>query len=213
MAYGKSPSLDELLARGDVWRGSDTHAAPGELLRTGYPRLDRALGGGWPATGLTELVGEHAPIVGLRLLMPALAELTGRGDWTAWVAPPYIPYAPGLHQAGIYLERLVWVRPPSDTETLAATVDLVRSGTLAVVLAWPTVSVAHSELRRIQLAADDARTWTVLLQDGQAERQPSPARLRLSLATSTEGLQVSVLKRRGGAPVSAFEVEAGPYRL
>ena len=42
--------------------------------------------------------------------MPALAALSQAGQPLAWIAPPYLPYAPGLAQGGVALERLLLVR-------------------------------------------------------------------------------------------------------
>ena len=70
--------LDELMRRAGVWRGGEMAAAPG--FSTGYQALDETLpGGGWPATGLTELLCEGPGIGALSLVLPALARLS---PWT-----------------------------------------------------------------------------------------------------------------------------------
>jgi len=69
-------SLSKLLENPRVWRGSSqVNTRTG--LASGFPRLDRCLpGGGWPLEALTEiLIGQYG-IGELRLLMPALAELS-----------------------------------------------------------------------------------------------------------------------------------------
>src|SRR3972149_6326406 len=48
-----------------------------------------------------------------------------------------------------------------------------------------------------QRAAGDGRPLAVLVRPSQAAREPSPAVLRIALATSAGGLALSILKRRG----------------
>ena len=62
-----------------VWRAGENRAS-WRTHSTGFDVLDRHLpGGGWPATGLTEILTEHYGIGELSLLMPALARLAARG--------------------------------------------------------------------------------------------------------------------------------------
>ena len=72
---------------------------------TGFSILDEQLSGsGWPTDGITELLYEHAGIGEIRLLAPALANLSQqKAGWILWISPPYIPYAPALIAAGIAL--------------------------------------------------------------------------------------------------------------
>ena len=103
---GESTTRDArqaLLKHPNLWRAGELnqHRSPG--LRTGYDLLDRHLPGqGWPSSGLVELLLPCAGVGELRLLLPALAELSRRQQrWVGWVNPPFIPYAPALQAAGI----------------------------------------------------------------------------------------------------------------
>ena len=104
-------SLEKLLENPRIWRGSSQIDARAGLA-SGYPKLDRCLpGGGWPLAALTEILIEQYGIGELRLLMPALAQLSvektqveyTEPGWIAWIAPPFQPYAPALQQYGIDL--------------------------------------------------------------------------------------------------------------
>src|SRR5471032_44962 len=78
-----------------IWRGSELvrTACPG--IATGFAALDVELpGGGWPCAALTEILPQHEGIGELRILGPALAQLAAQGKFIAWIAPPYLPYAP-----------------------------------------------------------------------------------------------------------------------
>ena len=189
-----------------VWRAGE-HRAARSTRPTGFETLDRLLpGGGWPATGLTEILTEHYGIGELSLLMPALARLAVRGEGPGcivWIAPPYIPYAPALHSQGIDLGRVLIVRDRSNAwgnkDVLWALEQAMRFGSCAAVLAW-TRSVDHVPLRRLQLAAEAGQCWAVLFRPLNASRQRSPAVLRMRLSAIGEETRIEILKCRGGRP-------------
>jgi cell division inhibitor SulA/protein ImuA len=107
--------LARLLEHPAIWRGRS--AARAEVLPTGYAAFDACLpGGGWPRTGLIEILVSRFGVGELYLLFPALAALTCRpaARWCVWVAPPLEPYAPALNAHGAALERMLVVRPSGD---------------------------------------------------------------------------------------------------
>jgi len=119
--------LARLLEHPAIWRGrSAARASPlgipslaarSEVLPTGYAAFDACLpGGGWPRTGLIEILVSRFGVGELYLLFPALAALTCRpaARWCVWVAPPLEPYAPALNAHGAALERMLVVRPSGD---------------------------------------------------------------------------------------------------
>ena len=184
-----------------IWRGSELarSACPG--IASGFAALDAELpGGGWPRGALTELLPQHEGIGELRILGPALAQLAAQGKFIAWIAPPHLPYAPALAAAGIDLARVLIVKTAKDGDSLWATEQALRSAACGGVLAWPG-DIHYTRLRRLQLAAEDGRCLAVLFRPIQAAREPSPAVLRIALATAAGGLALSILKRRG-APLS-----------
>ena len=89
------------------------------VIPTGFRELDRALpGGGWPLGAITEIFVDGYGIGELELLMPALAALTKEDPakpkkWVAWIAPPFVPYAPALQQHGVNIDRLLMIHPTS----------------------------------------------------------------------------------------------------
>jgi hypothetical protein len=191
----------ELERHPGIWRGSDIArtACPG--IATGFAALDAELpGGGWPRGALTEILPQHEGIGELRILGPALAQLAAQGKFIAWIAPPYLPYAPALAAAGIGLERIVIVKTVKDSDSLWAAEQALRSAACGGVLVWPR-DIRFAQLRRLQLAAEGGRCLAVLFRPTQAAREPSPAALRIALATAAGGLALSILKRRG-APLS-----------
>jgi hypothetical protein len=194
-----SPSLDALLARPDLRRGGAVGATAQPGVPSGFGALDAVLPGrGWPAGALTELLPSHAGIGELRLLGGALATLTARGSGIAWIAPPFLPYAPALAAAGIDLARVLVVKARSAQETLWAAEQALRSRACGAVLAWPE-GIRYPELRRLQLAAESGRACGFLFRPPTVAAESSPAVLRLGLAACAGGLAVHVLKRRGPA--------------
>jgi protein ImuA len=188
-----------------VWRGKGASFARA-VLPTGFRELDSHLpGGGWPLGAITEIFVDGYGIGELALLMPALAALTKPDPakppkWVAWIAPPFIPYAPALQQHGVNTDRLLMIHPTSGHKNrLWAIEQVVRSGSSVGVLAW----VATAEdviLRRLQLAAEDQGAWVLLFRPASANRQRSPAALRLRLSQAQAATRVEILKCRGGRP-------------
>jgi len=201
-------SLEKLLENPRVWRGS-CQASARAGLASGYPKLDRCLpGGGWPQQALTEILTDQYGIGELRLLMPALAELSTEephyGEqtepgWIAWIAPPFQPYAPALQQSGIDLSRMLVVRPKDDSDLLWSAEQALSSGTCAAVLLWPD-KLDDQGSRRLQLAAEKGHSWAIAFRPLTARLQPSAAALRLELQSTEQGTRVHILKSRGGRP-------------
>jgi cell division inhibitor SulA/protein ImuA len=185
------------LDRPDIWRGDSLNRVGAHVVSSGFPGLDAALpGGGWPAGALTEILPAHEGIGELRLLGYALAALSARGLRLAWIAPPYLPYAPALAAAGIDISRLVIVRAALHREALWAAEQALGSNACGAVLVW-LQGARYIELRRLQIAAEGGRAPAFVFRPSEAASESSPAALRIALGTSGGGLAVDVFKRRG----------------
>ncbi len=192
-------AFSEILRRHDVWRGDDLAQVARPSVPSGFAALDAALpGGGWPTGALTEILPAHEGIGELRLLGPALAQLTHERRLVAWIAPPHLPYAPALAASGIDLDHVLVVKTRTPQETLWAVEQALRANACGAVLAWPSARAKYAELRRLQIAAEGGRSAAVLFRPPQAAHESSPAALRLALETAPGALRVRVLKRRGG---------------
>ncbi len=206
-------SLPQLLQRADIWRGGEVSAV--SAVASGFEELDTLLpGGGLPLGALTELLIPRAGIGELSLVLRAAAPLT-RNRWLAFIAPPYVPYAPALARAGIDLSHVLVIRARNNNDTLWAMEQTLRAGTCGAVFAWPT----HADfkwLRRLQLAAETSGALSVLFMPSRHVAMNSPAAVRLALepvvntnsstGRQAPGLAVRVVKRRGSWP-------AAPVRL
>lgn len=191
--------LQDLLRHPAIWRG-DQLAQGMTAHSTGFAELDAQLpGGGWPAAGLTELQVPREGAGELSMLLPALARVTREHRWVVFVAPPYLPYAPALGQAGIDLSHYMLVRVQSLESRLWAIEQALRSGACGAVLFWANGLDEH-HLRRLQLAAIEGDAMGFCFDTQVRQRQvPSPVPLRLALRPGLGAqLEVEILKRRGG---------------
>ena len=194
-----SDALAELLRHPALWRGGGAGAP--QTVSTGFRALDARLpGGGWPLATLVELLVPAAGVGEIRLLLPALRSLTAAGTeprWVAWLAPPHLPYAPALADAGLDPARMLVVRPRAGVDRLWAMEQALRSGACAAVLGWAG-EARDPMLRRLKLAAEEGGTSAFLLRPSAHRCEASPAALRLALAARDAGLDVEVLKSRYG---------------
>jgi len=192
-------TLADILQRQAVWRGGTVPAA--STAPTGYAELDAELpGGGWPAGGLAEVLCHAEGIGELQIALPALAALTAAGHRVAWLAPPYLPYAPALRTAGVRLERLTVIRAPGRRDALWAAEQALRARSFHALLLWlPRAS--YPELRRLAAAAQSGPGFVLAFRPPEAACESSPAVLRVALeAAAPEAagqLAVHILKRRG----------------
>ena len=182
---GRTGTPSDMRTRATVWS-------------TGFSELDAVLaGGGWPAGAITELMPEAQGIGEISLVLPALAAICGAGRSVAWIAPPFLPYAPALMRHGIALEQLLWVQARDARTALWATEQALRCPAIGAVLAWPE-NVDDRRLRRLQLAAESGGGCALLYRPQRCAREHSPAALRLLLRAGATGLHIDVHKARGG---------------
>lgn len=205
---------------GDLGKGSSGCAQERDrAVPSGWPALDAELiGQGWPRPGLTEILCDHVGVGEVSLLLKALrttAQSTrhnaGEAPHLLWVLPvrqPWIPYAPGLAQAGIALEHLAIVRAKSTEEALWAAEQGLKSKACRGVLLWLGGAYCSPlSLRRLlqSAIAGEAAAWVI--RPLAAAATPSPAGLRIALHPQANGqLRLDLLKRRGLPPGKSIEL-------
>lgn len=188
--------LEALLRHPAIWRGRS--AAQVDVVSSGFARLDVALpGGGWPRTGLIEILVEHLGSGELYVLLPALASLTRQqaARWCAWIAPPFEPFAPALAAHGLALDRIFVARTENP---LWAFEQSLASGACEAALAW-VPRIPARDIRRLQLAAEKGRSLGVLFRPRAASRESSSAVLRAAVEPTEQGARITLLKSRGGS--------------
>jgi protein ImuA len=126
------------------------------------------------------------------------------------IGPPHVPFGPALAAQGLAVQRLVWVKAQTPAERLWSAEQALRCEEVAAVLAWLPQSQTAS-LRRLHMAAHDHAKLLFVMRPAQAQRESSPAPLRLMLLRAeshasagliaSEGLhpplRLHLLKRRG----------------
>ena len=199
-----SSLLDTLHAKLAIWKAGQVPARHDTGLPTGFAELDAVLTEeGWPQGALMELLVNETGIGEFSLLLPALARLTAK-QGVLLVAPPLLPYAPALAQAGVDLERLLVLPPCPSREGLAAAELALRSGACGAVLIWEgglsglkSQELPYLTLKRLHLAAERGKAMAVLYRAQCHARQPSPAALRIGLNQREQRLQLQLFKQRG----------------
>ena len=198
-----SSSLQQLLDQRQLWRGRDAGDSVA-ALPTGWFRLDRELyGAGWPQGCLTELLCSE-PVLAWQLLQPALVQLSQQQRLLLWIGYEQPPYAPAWYKAGLQLTRCLLVRANEDQAPWAAEQALRLAQGGAVILQSNVLT--PDRLRRLQMAAQAGNSHAFLLRPLSAQRQTTPASLRLQLAPAVAALQLQILKRRGGTASEPFSV-------
>ncbi|MEM9396157.1 MAG: translesion DNA synthesis-associated protein ImuA [Pseudomonadota bacterium] len=213
-------SLHRVINRRDTWLGRDnfetartgrsTSSSEGnrkssaanndqhyhQSLATGFAALDtRLCEQGWPLGTCIEVLSDASGMGSMGLFLPAMEGLSKQGRWQAFIAPPYVPYAPLLAARGINTEQVLLVHPRDREEQLWSTEQALRSGTCSAVFSWLSSECRYAELRRLQLAAARGNSLAVLFRPQEAAHQHSPAALRLQMSAYR---QVHILKQRSG---------------
>jgi hypothetical protein len=193
-----APKIARLLEHPAIWRGRS--AAHLEVLPSGFAALDASLpAGGWPRSGLIEILVARFGSGELSLLLPALAALTRAASarWCVWVVPPLMPFAPALVTRGMVLERIAVV---GGERPLWAFEQVLGSGACDAALGWSRRPQPR-DIRRLQLAAERGRTLGVLFRPLRAARESSAAAMRLQVEAFPGGVRVTLLKGRGARGV------------
>src|ERR1051325_3963759 len=158
-----SPSLaDARLAalREEVRRIEQAGSAggAGPCLPFGIPEVDERLAGGGLALGLHEAAPAtpppHAEAAAAPFIAPIparFARAQGPGGQVLWALSRRDLFAPGLAQAGLTPDRLLYAECRNDEEVLAVIEDSLRHGGLAAIVG-EAGRVGTAPARRLQLA-------------------------------------------------------------
>ncbi len=219
------PSAEELQAlREAVARVA---AARGPVLPFGVGPVDHLLaGGGLDGAGLHEVAAASASwsddAAATLFAAGIAARFAAPGLSALWALTRFDLYAPGLEQAGLGPERILYAQGTSDRELLAMCEDALRDGALACVVA-EVKSADQTATRRLQLAATEGKTPMILYRRYRRYGQCPLTDLSLactrwrignlaSAPLSMPGVgrgrwSVELVRQRGGPPFS-LELEA-----
>lgn len=198
MGMNAAVSLDEIMARPDVWCADRLASVAIPAVSSGFAELDAELpGSGWPRGALTEILVNGVGFGECSLLMPALGRMREEKRWSLLVAPPHRLHAPAWAANGIDLAHLVVVAPTRHRDVLWAAEHALSSGAVGTVLCW-TRNIDAPQVRRLQVAVAGSNSLAFLFRPARAKAESSAASLRLLLSAAAHGaLAVDLLKRRG----------------
>lgn len=193
--------LDSLMQDARLWQGYQPSRTSPPAAPSGFAELDRLLGNtGWPRGALSECLMDAPGIGELQLVLPLLQQLTRAQQTVFWLNPPHIPYAPALAREGVDLDQLVVIHTDNRQDLLWTMENCLRSPVTGLVMAWPETLLSR-DIRRLQLAAEAGNNLCLLFRHRKLAEQSSPAALRLELTPGQhQGLDLKILKRRGGWP-------------
>lgn len=153
--------------------------APRGLLPTRLSELDALLGGGFPHT-VTEIVGARSS--GRTTLAHAVAaSVTAMGALVACVDLADAFDAERAALAGVYLSRLLWIRPRDVRTALRATESVVTAGGFRLVLLDVATCVPGPPTVWLRLARAARRTGTAVVVLGERRMVGAFATLSLEV--------------------------------
>ncbi|WP_256926799.1 ImuA family protein [Sphingomonas sp. TZW2008] len=193
------------------------------VLPFGLDQIDGRLGaGGLRAGALHEAAALTASLVddaATKLFLAGIAarEAQASGGPVLWASCRTDLYAPGLAQAGLPADSVIYAQPRDDAALLAVVEDAVRDGTPSAIVAEAS-KVSMVATRRLQLVAGEADIPVLLLrrrkardQDPLAEPSAAWTRWRIGSAPSerlaVQGVgrprwSVELARQRGGESFS-----------
>lgn len=164
---------------------------------TGVDGLDTILpGGGWPKSGLVEIIVPDEYTDAAFLVMPALVRLSRQGRWVAMVSPPCQTRARLFTDADINPARVLQVNPHPGRSALWTAESMLQSGTCGTVLAWPNCNTELMD-KRLQKAAAKGKALGILIRYEGLSIPPSGVDVRLKLAVCAAGKSVYLLDSQG----------------
>jgi len=224
-----SPSrLDALRAEIRAIERAGFAAGARPCLPFGIEAVDDRLAGGGLAVALHEAAAEcpqpgddAAATLFLAATAARFAMAAGEKGQVLWAVSRRDLFAPGLAQAGLTPERVLYAECQGDDEVLAVMEEAVRHGSLAAVIG-EVGRVEMAATRRLQLAAEEGGTAALLLRrwrkagvDPLTPPSAATTRWRIGCAPSAplpypeigpyEGIgrarwRVALVRQRGGPP-------------
>lgn len=125
----------------------------------------------WPVGTVTEIHCSQQDGQAMGLVVPALAQLSLEDRWIAWVAPPFVPYAPALRAAGVDLSRVLVIHAKEGADSIWAVERALRTGTCGAVLGWLTGTkgvAPKATVQRLRQAAEQGNSRGILFRSSAA---------------------------------------------
>ncbi len=188
-----------------LWSCSEVSQQPSYKTLQGYAELDQALAEGFPDKGMIE-VEAMTGSGELRLLLPYLKSLVTSGKLLVFIAPPAMVNANMLSAYGISPSLCLLLTPSGDEDALWCTEQCLRSGACASVLLWSSSLQLHQG-KRLHYAAQQSGTLQVFLHSPNTQKLALPLPLRMGVASTPNGVNVTIQRQRRGWPGKMADVD------
>lgn len=166
---------------------------------SGIDGLDELLPeGGWPKSGLVEVIAPDEYTDVMSLLMPALVRLSQQGRWIAMVTPPCQARTRLFTDTELNPVRVLQVNPHPGRSALWTAESMLQSGSCGVVLAWPNCNTELMD-KRLQKAAASGKALCILVRYEGLSTPPSGVDMRLKLVINEDGSAVYLVDNQGEA--------------
>ena len=195
-----------LNSRDDIWRLGDETPRNHEVYKSELKELDNFLpNGGWPQTGLIEIIVKHYGLGELQLLMPLMRNLTNQDKILLWICPPYKICTSALLNAGIDIEKLLIISSELEKkDALWAAEKALQTQEFGIVLLWQN-HVKRNALHRLLLTTKSNKTLGVLFKKEKTENSQSSmvlklepsSRRELNTRIKTRKIKLQILKING----------------
>jgi cell division inhibitor SulA len=166
---------------------------------SGIDGLDELLPeGGWPKSGLVEVIAPDEYTDVMSLLMPALVRLSQQGRWIAMVTPPCQARTRLFADTDLNPVRVLQVNPHPGRSALWTAESMLQSGNCGVVLAWPNCNTELMD-KRLQKAAASGKALCILIRYEGLSTPPSGVDVRVKLVIDEDGGAVYLVDNQGEA--------------
>ncbi len=123
-----------------------------ERIPTGVPAIDRLTEGGIPRGALTEICGSESS-GRTSLVFALLGRATGRGECCAWIDATGVFDPASAAEAGVALDRVLWVNCGGNAEHALKSADLLMQAGGFGLVVMDLADTADAITRRIPLAS------------------------------------------------------------
>jgi len=207
-AAPRNPRLAQLAAQ--IHRLQSRGQAPPVHIPCGLAELDAALGGGFSAAAIHELIASEAGAAVRTVALRAAARAASSGRWIIVIDPDRDLYPPALPAQGVPLDRLIVVRAPRTGDAVWVTEQVLRCRAVAAVVV-PMRAIDAYISRRLQLAAEAGGTLGLILRrEARGGATFAASRIHCEPRAGPNGtrhLRITLLKLRDGRLREPFVVE------
>lgn len=199
--------LTRLIQRGHLFIANQQQVKQSERLPTGYPELDKLLGGGLGLGALHELQ-TACQFAGESLFFKAaLQQAHVKQQAVFWLNPPAQPFLPGL---GVDQAQHTVIDKLHVQELQWASTQILRELEQGVVLIWQQNPSAEAILQWQRAIPTDSQVFALVI----TQHMPHEARAfcnRIRLNQVENQIFFEVLKRQGGWPTQTSPEPLRPW--